>query len=71
MEVGYSDLTWKITALIPANRFHYADERTPEGRPMGHAPGAESHADMYLRLAEGNEDLPAYITFGEGKYKQF
>ncbi|KAH8904218.1 NAD(P)-binding protein [Coniochaeta sp. PMI_546] len=52
-------------------RFYFADERTPEGRPMGHTPGAESHAEMYLRLAEGKEDLPSYVTFADGKYKQF
>lgn len=31
---------------------------------MGTTPGPESHAEMYLKLAEGKEaDLPSYVTF--------
>ncbi len=67
----YSDVSWQRTALISVDRFYFADERTSAGKPMGQGPGAESHADMYLRLAEVNEDLPSYVTFAEGKYKQF
>ncbi|CRG89869.1 hypothetical protein PISL3812_06908 [Talaromyces islandicus] len=53
-------------------RFFFADERTPEGRPVGSVPGAESHARMFLELAEGGgEALPWYLTFVQGKYKEF
>ncbi|KAH8810948.1 short-chain dehydrogenase/reductase SDR [Xylogone sp. PMI_703] len=54
-------------------RFYFADERTPEGRPVGSVPGAESHARMFLELAKGekNEKLPWYLTFSQGEYKEF
>ncbi|KAH8895783.1 NAD(P)-binding protein [Thozetella sp. PMI_491] len=52
-------------------RFFFAEERTSEGQPMGFVPGAESHATMFLHLAEGKEDLPSYITFVDGQYHTF
>ena len=52
-------------------RFFFAEERSAEGTPMGFTPGAESHAEMFLGLAEGSEDLPSYITFVDGKYHAF
>jgi hypothetical protein len=52
-------------------RFFYAEERTAEGSPMGATPGGDSHADMFLRLAQGSEDLPYYITFVDGQYHAF
>jgi hypothetical protein len=52
-------------------RFFYAEERSAEGAPMGATPGPESHAKMFLRLAEESEDLPYYITFVDGKYHAF
>ncbi len=52
--------------------FYYADERTPEGKPMGHTPNADSHAAMYLQLArEDTGKFPTYVTFAQGEYKAF
>ncbi|KAJ9156193.1 hypothetical protein NKR23_g1270 [Pleurostoma richardsiae] len=52
-------------------RFFYADERQADGKPMSSTPGAESHAEMYLYLAQGATELPSYVTFVDGKYVKF
>ncbi|KAI1875046.1 uncharacterized protein JN550_002475 [Neoarthrinium moseri] len=52
-------------------RFFFADERTAEGITIGPVPGAESHAQFYLTLAEGKSDIPSYATFVDGKYRKF
>lgn len=38
---------------------------------MGFVPGAESHAEMFLHLAEGTDELPSYITFVNGRHHEF
>ncbi|KAK4033726.1 hypothetical protein C8A01DRAFT_39812 [Parachaetomium inaequale] len=65
--VGAADLFYKKRGW----RFFFAEERSAEGTPMGFTPGAESHAEMFLSLSEGSEDLPSYITFVNGKYHAF
>ena len=58
--------------LTQDDSFYYADERTPEGKPMGHTPNAESHAAMYLQLAQDNTGkFPTYVTFAQGEYRAF
>ncbi|KAJ4294942.1 hypothetical protein N0V88_005181 [Collariella sp. IMI 366227] len=52
-------------------RFFYAEERSAEGTPMGFTPGAESHAEMFLELVKRGENLPSYITFVNGQYREF
>ncbi|KAK4233933.1 hypothetical protein C8A03DRAFT_38320 [Achaetomium macrosporum] len=49
----------------------HTEERTAEGTPSSFTPGGESHAEMFLRLARGSEDLPSYITFVNGQYHAF
>lgn len=58
-------LTWRFS------RFFFADERGPDGAPAGSEINGESHAEMYLELVEGKEDLPYYVTFWNGKYEKF
>ena len=53
------------------NRFFFADERMSDGGPMMSGPDGQSHADMYLALAEGKNDLPYFATFVNGKYQAF
>ena len=53
------------------NRFFFADERKADGSPMTDGPDGQSHADFYLTLAEGKNDLPYFATFVGGKYKAF
>lgn len=57
-------LTWMLS------RFFFADERGPDGGPAWSKVSGESHAEMYLELAEGKEDLPYYVTFRNGKYEK-
>lgn len=38
---------------------------------MGKTPDGEGHAKLYLGLVEGEEDVPHYVTFVEGKYRSF
>ena len=39
---------------------------------MGHTPNAESHAAMYLQLAQDNTGkFPTYVTFAQGEYRAF
>jgi hypothetical protein len=54
---------------VEFDRFHFADERTPEGGPITRLeelsrPGA---AEFYLELVEGNKDIPWFATFVTGK----
>jgi hypothetical protein len=58
-----------LLTVLP--RFFYADERTAEGRGAGLNVDAESHAEFYITLAKGKEDIPSYATFVKGKYRKF
>lgn len=58
------------TWLTEFPSFFFADERAADGGPVGQKPDGESHAQMYLELAEGKEDLPYYVTFRNGKYEK-
>ncbi|KAI9712663.1 MAG: hypothetical protein M1820_001284 [Bogoriella megaspora] len=66
--VGVADSALKSKGL----RFFYADERKPDGGPMGSVPGAEAAAEFYSQLASGADEIPWHATFtaGEG-YKKF
>lgn len=57
--------------MIEYARFFFADERTKDGGPVGKVPNGESHAQFYLDLVEGKQDVPYYATFVEGKYRSF
>ncbi|EON69387.1 hypothetical protein W97_08647 [Coniosporium apollinis CBS 100218] len=54
-------------------RFYYADQRTPEGGPVGTVVDAEAHADFYYELASKDpSDVPWHATFVKGKgYTKF
>ncbi|RFU81833.1 short-chain dehydrogenase reductase sdr [Trichoderma arundinaceum] len=47
--------------------FYFADERTPEGRPVGNDISGPAHAEFYLQLAEHKVDAPWHATFVAGK----
>ncbi|KAK4501032.1 hypothetical protein PRZ48_006838 [Zasmidium cellare] len=50
-------------------RYHFVDERTPEGKGMFTGLGGQSHADLFLSLAERTtkEEIPWQATFVTGK----
>ncbi|KAF2163549.1 hypothetical protein M409DRAFT_26162 [Zasmidium cellare ATCC 36951] len=50
-------------------RFHFVDERTSEGKGMFTGLGGQSHADLFLSLAERTtkEEIPWQATFVTGK----
>ncbi|KAK9370587.1 hypothetical protein V1509DRAFT_616242 [Lipomyces kononenkoae] len=50
-------------------RFYYADERNPNGSPVGSSPDAKAHAEAYFQLAEDPEQRPWDYTFV--KFKGF
>ncbi|KAK9237782.1 hypothetical protein V1525DRAFT_402901 [Lipomyces kononenkoae] len=50
-------------------RFYYADERNPNGTPVGTSPDAKAHAEAYFQLAEDPEQRPWDYTFV--KFKGF
>ncbi|KAH6608906.1 hypothetical protein Trco_002252 [Trichoderma cornu-damae] len=47
--------------------FYFADERTPEGIPIGDGISGPAHAEVYLQLAEGQVEVPWHATFVAGK----
>ncbi|KAL7927224.1 hypothetical protein ACQKWADRAFT_101420 [Trichoderma austrokoningii] len=47
--------------------FYFADERTPEGRPITSGVSGAAHAEAYLKLAEGKTEQPWHTTFVAGK----
>jgi len=48
--------------------YYYADQRTPEGRPMMGGVDGEAHADFFWELAEGRtQRYPWEATFVKGK----
>lgn len=57
--------------MLSVCRFFYADERTADGEPVGYETDGDSHARLYLYLAEGGDDLPHYVSFRDGKYQEF
>ncbi|KUI74205.1 Versicolorin reductase [Cytospora mali] len=65
--VGTADAAFKGEGI----RFFFADERSPDGGPVGNKPNGESTTEMYLKLIEGKEDYPYYVTFFNGKYHEF
>lgn len=53
-------------------RFYYADERKPDGSPAFRDVDGDAHAEMYVSLAEGDEQGPWQQTFVKGVgYKKF
>lgn len=58
-------------ANVPRYRFFYADERDAAGSAAGMKPNGDSHAEMFLKLAKGCDDLPYYVTFVDGKHVEF
>ncbi|KAF7190855.1 3-oxoacyl-[acyl-carrier-protein] reductase FabG [Pseudocercospora fuligena] len=48
-------------------RFHYADERHPDGRLKGLELDGEAHGDFYAHLASQEENLPWHATFVKSK----
>jgi len=47
--------------------FHYADERTEEGKLAGMAVDGPAHGEFYAMLAEQKESVPWHATFVKGK----
>jgi hypothetical protein len=53
-------------------RFHYADERTEEGKPKYAAVDGPAHGEFYAQLAEQKREVPWHATFVKGKgYTKF
>ena len=53
-------------------RFHYADERTEDGKPKYAAVDGPAHGEFYAMLAEQKEHVPWHATFVKGKgYSKF
>ncbi|KAK9329325.1 hypothetical protein V1520DRAFT_174287 [Lipomyces starkeyi] len=50
-------------------KFYYADERNPNGSPVGTSPDAKAHSEIYFQLAEDPEQRPWDYTFV--KFKGF
>ncbi|KAK9384243.1 hypothetical protein V1515DRAFT_420549 [Lipomyces mesembrius] len=50
-------------------KFYYADERKPDGSPVGTSPDAKAHGEVYFQLAEDPEQRPWDYTFV--KFKGF
>ena len=48
------------------DRFYYADERLPDGRPAGEGVDGEAHADMYWELAHEAKQSKWLVTFTKG-----
>ena len=47
--------------------FHYADERTEEGKLAGMGVDGPAHGEFYAMLAEQKESVPWHATFVKGK----
>ncbi|RFN52070.1 short-chain dehydrogenases protein [Fusarium flagelliforme] len=47
-------------------RFYYTDERLEDGAPMWNGVTAQAHADLYVDLAEAEEQREWYQTFVSG-----
>jgi len=66
--------TWNLIQTLIATplfqskgyRFYFADERTPDGKGMYHISGP-AHAEMFVELAEKEDQGPALATFVRGK----
>jgi NAD(P)-dependent dehydrogenase (short-subunit alcohol dehydrogenase family) len=64
--------TWyMIQTLVAAYkdqgyRFYFADERTPDGKGMIYISG-EAHAEIFIDLAQREEQGEAFLTFVRGK----
>ncbi|WWD00981.1 hypothetical protein V866_007919 [Kwoniella sp. B9012] len=52
----------KAEQLRPA-RFYYVDQRNPEGGPAMNAVNGEAHADLFLELAEQEEQGDPIVVF--------
>ncbi|KAF3761975.1 hypothetical protein M406DRAFT_342643 [Cryphonectria parasitica EP155] len=65
--VGTADEVFKEKGF----RFFFADERNAEGEAIGVVPKGDSHAEMFLHLAQGPPDVPSYVTFVDGRYVSF
>ncbi|WWC60698.1 uncharacterized protein I303_103274 [Kwoniella dejecticola CBS 10117] len=52
----------KAEQLRPA-KFYYCDQRTPEGKPCYTGLKGEAHADLYLRLAQEEEQGDPIVIF--------
>ncbi|KAJ4415450.1 hypothetical protein N0V82_007321 [Gnomoniopsis sp. IMI 355080] len=63
--VGLSDATFRKDGI----RFFFADERAADGSAVGSKIDGAGHSEMYLRLTEDDE-VPYYVTFVDGKYKE-
>ena len=55
--------------MISLSRFYYADEREPNGKPVGLSLDGSAHADMYYSLAHEPKQSKWQVTFvkGEGR----
>jgi hypothetical protein len=49
--------------LSRERRFHYVDERTPEGKPAAEAISGASYAEMYWELANETKQSKWLVTF--------
>lgn len=53
-------------------RFYYADERKPDGSPVGSAINGEAHGNFFAELAETDVQGDWHQTFvKDAGYKQF
>lgn len=48
-------------------RFFYADQRQPDGSPMGNVVDGPAHGDFYAQLVQRTNEVPWLATFVKGK----
>ena len=52
------------------NRFYYADQREPDGRPVAESRDGEAHAEMYWTLAQEEKQSKWLVTFTKAKGRE-
>jgi hypothetical protein len=53
--------------LISGYRFFYADQRLPDGAPMGNNVDGPAHGEFYAQLVQREKEVPWLATFVKGK----
>ena len=62
----------RVVRCLTLCRFHYVDERTPEGGPKFQGSDGPAHAEIFSGLIDGSVKAPWLVTFAAGEgYKVF
>jgi hypothetical protein len=51
--------------VLKGERFHYVDERTPDGKPAAEAISGAAYAEMYWQLANETKQSKWLVTFNQ------